>query len=189
MIIKIRGAKNRQLVKWLKLAAQFYCDQLMKEDISKYLILNIKIQPNTTRFTYKADCMWDDFTPPPDPTEFNIRLSKEKDGNEHFYFKSLAHEMVHVKQFATNQLDGIYGKGNTHKWKGPSFDIPSKKYPKQQKKLGYDTKVVLDDNDGDYYFQPWEVEAYGLEVGLIAYFLEEYGEDTIPFGKNTHDWD
>lgn len=193
MIIKVRGAKNKKLVKWLKLAAQFYCDELMPDDLSRSLLLNIKIQPNTSHFRYKADCMWDDFTPPPSPTEFNIRIVKEQDGDEHFYFKSLAHEMVHVKQFATNQLDGIYGKGNTHEWNGPSFNIPSKRYPKEEKRKGhtihgYDTKVILDADDKDYYFQPWEIEAYGLEVGLIAYFVEEYGDD-IPFGKKAHDWD
>jgi len=128
--------------------------------------------------------MWDDMTPPPSPTIFNIRLAKEGIKDEHFYFKALAHEMVHVKQFATNQLDGIFGKGYTHKWKGPSFKIPSKRSPKTD----IYSRVKLDKNDIDYYFQPWEVEAYGLEVGLVYYFVEDYKKD-LPYGRYQGDWD
>ena len=182
--IFVRGAKDRQLVKWLKLAAQFFSDELMKPALSDTLLLNIKIQYNTKYFMTKGDCMWDDLSPPPSPKEFNIRLGKEQKGHEQFYFKSLAHEMVHVKQFASNELDGIFGKNNTHMWKGTNFNIPSKMYPKKD----VFSRVHLDRDDKDYYFQPWEIEAYGLEVGLIYYFVEKYKEE-LPYGRNEGDWD
>ncbi len=55
--ISVRGAKDRQLVKWLKLAAQFFSDELMKPALSDTLLLNIKIQYNTKYFMTKGDCM------------------------------------------------------------------------------------------------------------------------------------
>ena len=57
--------------------------------------------------------------------------------------KCIAHEMVHVKQFALGELslDGT-------KWKKET--VPT---------------------DVDYYYEPCEIEAYGLEVGLWKKFL------------------
>lgn len=58
-------------------------------------------------------------------------------------FKTLAHEMVHIKQFA-------YGETNEtlSKWKG----------------------ITIDSDAIDYYHHPWELEAYSLETGLWAKF-------------------
>jgi hypothetical protein len=54
--------------------------------------------------------------------------------------------MVHVKQFATGELvDNPSGK--TVKWQGK--------------------RVTLRDDDG-YWTLPWEIEAYGRELGLFV---------------------
>lgn len=184
MHITVRGAKDRELTKWLKLATQFFAEQLMSPNIYENLSIHIKIQYNTKDFETKADCMWDDISPPPYPNIFNIRLVKEPKKRYQDHFKSLAHEMVHVKQYALNELDGIYSENNTHLWKGIDFNIASKIYPK---KNGL-SHVFIDKDEKDYYFQPWEIEAYGLEVGLIHYFVERYSKD-LPYGRNEGDWD
>jgi hypothetical protein len=70
------------------------------------------------------------------------------DQDETDIIETLAHEMVHAKQYATGELvDG----GDHCYWQG-------KKYPEAT--LG----------SIDYYFSPWEVEAYGKQVGLIRLY-------------------
>ena len=64
---------------------------------------------------------------------------------------ALAHEMVHVKQYAKNELrDVSYKKNSAISWQGKYYI------------------------DVLYWDQPWEIEAYGLENGLVAKFLMEY---------------
>jgi hypothetical protein len=184
MYITVRGANDRELTKWLKIATEYFAKQLMKPYLCDELNIHIKIQKNTINFETKADCMWDDFSEPPNPRIFNIRLGKEQKKNYPYYFKSLAHEMVHVKQYAKNELDGIFGKNNTHVWTGPDFKIPSEIYPKKD----IFSRFHLDKNENDYYFQPWEIEAYGLEVGLVYYFVQKYSKE-LPYGRNEGDWD
>ena len=95
------------------------------------------------------------------PRWFTIRLKRQKiDG----MIKTLAHEMVHVKQHAKNELQrGIViptrgGLKISSKWQGEIWK------PKR--------------HEDNYFDSPWEIEAYGREVGLhhkwIAFTSERY---------------
>ena len=64
----------------------------------------------------------------------------------------LAHEMVHVRQYVTNEL---IDKGTYCIWRG-------KKY------------TEFEPNSDDYFFSPWEVEAFGMQVGLYRLYLREF---------------
>jgi len=65
--------------------------------------------------------------------------------------ETVAHEMVHVKQFARGELyEGI--RVNKHRWQGE----------------------WLEDNI-DYWDLPWEIEAHGRETGLFIRWCEEAG--------------
>lgn len=57
--------------------------------------------------------------------------------------KTLAHEMTHIKQY-------VYGEINETltRWKG----------------------LKVDSDNIDYWVQPWEIEAHGLEAGLFSRF-------------------
>lgn len=59
---------------------------------------------------------------------------------------TLAHEMVHVKQFAMGELEE-----NMNVWKGKRFSGKT-----------------------DYWDTPWEIEAHGREYGLWSRFAEKY---------------
>jgi hypothetical protein len=58
---------------------------------------------------------------------------------------TLAHEMVHIKQY-------VYGETNESltRWKG---------------------QIIAD--DVDYFNHPWEIEAYGMSIGLFTKFVIE----------------
>ena len=63
------------------------------------------------------------------------------------WLSTLAHEMVHVKQFARNELDA-----NLSRWKSRGHA------------------------NTEYWDQPWEKEARRLQHKLVAKFIEELGE-------------
>jgi hypothetical protein len=66
--------------------------------------------------------------------------------------ETVAHEMVHVKQYARREMNDYAFKEVHYKWKG---------------------KLVPDSTD--YWDLPWEIEANGREVGLFIRWCEEAG--------------
>ena len=65
----------------------------------------------------------------------------------------LAHEMFHLKQFATGEMKDMAGF-KVSKWRGE--------------------KIYRDDIE--YWDMPWEIEAHGREKGLYYMFLSEHPE-------------
>ena len=76
--------------------------------------------------------------------EFEIEIHPGIGAKE--ILKCLAHEMVHIKQY-------VYGETNETltRWKG----------------------IKLDSDNIDYWVQPWEIEAYGMEPGLFTKFASK----------------
>ena len=65
--------------------------------------------------------------------------------------ETVAHEMVHVKQYARGELyQGI--RVNKHRWQGEWLE-----------------------DDIDYWDLPWEIEAHGREIGLFVRWAEDAG--------------
>ena len=58
--------------------------------------------------------------------------------------ETLAHEMVHVKQYIMNETDDVLSR-----WKNKK----------------------IDQNKVDYWNHPWEIDAYGREPGLLYKFV------------------
>jgi hypothetical protein len=82
------------------------------------------------------------------PKVFNIKLSKHIK-NFRKIIQTIAHEMVHVKQFAKGEIyDHKYRR--TFKWGNQTFNIDT----------------------CDYWESPWEIEAFGREVGLFYKFKD-----------------
>ena len=64
---------------------------------------------------------------------------------------SVAHEMVHVKQFTRKELEHT-SSINRQLWRGKNYNTKNR-----------------------YYDLPWEIEAYGRELGLFTTWIEENG--------------
>jgi hypothetical protein len=92
------------------------------------------------------------------PREFELEIHNKMSMRK--VLETVAHEMVHVKQYARGEL---YESSRTakHRWQG--------KYLKAEP---------------DYWDQPWEIEAHGRETGLFVRWAEE-----MKLGKQkwTHD--
>ena len=73
--------------------------------------------------------------------EFEIELNPDIGAAE--ILKCLAHEMTHIKQYAYNETNETLTR-----WKGRK----------------------VDSDNVDYWVQPWEIEAFGTEVGLFSKF-------------------
>jgi hypothetical protein len=73
--------------------------------------------------------------------EFEIEIHSGIGASE--ILKTLAHEMTHIKQY-------VYGETNETltRWKG----------------------IKVDSDNLDYWVQPWEIEAHGMESGLFSKF-------------------
>jgi hypothetical protein len=73
--------------------------------------------------------------------EFEIELHPGIGAAE--ILKTLAHEMTHIKQYAYNETNETLTR-----WRG----------------------LKVDSDNMDYWVQPWEIEAHGMESGLFSKF-------------------
>ena len=66
--------------------------------------------------------------------------------------ETLAHEFVHLKQYAKNEWYQYDRSDTMHRFRGEIFELDIEKAD-------------------DYWLAPWEIEAYGSEYGLFRSFF------------------
>jgi hypothetical protein len=147
--IKIQGKHKQVHAKVVRSALQWYARDLMPQLTTK-IRLELNIVDNLVRDEQMdAAVTW--LEEPVKPRKFVMEV--DADLSLERTLEMLAHEMVHVKQFATGELvDNPSGK--TVKWMGK--------------------RVSVRDDDG-YWTLPWEIEAYGRQPGLFARFCRHKG--------------
>jgi len=102
--------------------------------------LSITIVFRKFKSSYHGWCAWQDSNFRPREFEIEINNSKSRKAQ----LATLAHEMVHVKQWARGELFDYLLEEKT-RWQGAVYK-----------------------RDGlDYYDEPWEIEAHGRELGLV----------------------
>jgi hypothetical protein len=132
--------------KILKMATHFYASRLMSERLSDSLEINVNVIKD---FYVKNKILGeafpkDDVLGLPSNKQFVINLEwNNKLGKR--VLQCLAHEMVHVKQYAKGELK-FHERGNLVTFQREQYQ-------------------------GDEYWESlWEIEAYGREVGLYQKF-------------------
>lgn len=155
MQVSVRGSRNKTDARYFRQAVLYYGQQLF----SRQMLPNIMVQVQVMKkLAYNGMCGPID---PYRPREFEIELRSMPRMN---MLVTLAHEMVHCKQFAYKELKTVYYKRQSRTfWQGQDF------------------------NDVDYWDHPWEIEAYGNETRLAAKFLRHTGLYQY-FGQRTKDW-
>jgi hypothetical protein len=146
MRIKTIGKPSHISLPIVKKAANFY---------GKYLIGGGKLYNNlklTIQFEKMdhidgdyAYCDWTDDSQ--QKREFTIGVDRALNKKETLL--ALAHEMVHLKQYAKGEMKDIWKPVRMVKWQG-------EKYLHEEM---------------DYWECPWEIEAYGREKGLYFKFI------------------
>ena len=149
MIIHVKGS-NKSVRKLIEIAVWYYAEKLM----GKVTIDNLEIHIKLKRGLYEKDnsegtAIWElgELYP---PKKFTIELDCGMKIRNMLI--TLAHEMVHIKQWA---------KGEMYEYAEPG-------------KVRF-MKTKYDMNDLDYWDFPWEIEAFGRQLGLFVRFCEDNG--------------
>lgn len=126
-------------------AAMTYYGKMLLPILHKKITVNVYWNYDLPK-EFEAETEWTDKNV--FPKVFDIKLSKSIK-NLRKIIQTLAHEMVHVKQFAKGEIyDHKFRR--TFKWGKQVFNVDT----------------------CDYWDLPWEIEAYGKEVGLYVRFKE-----------------
>ena len=149
MLITIANHQSDFELKTILEAAEFYIKKLIPEEVYKDIEIYIEIcdglnltgkkDPDKTLEGYAADETEED----DEGRFFYIALRRTDPGA---MLVTLAHEMVHVKQMAMDEMKKFYVDGKLY-----------------CRYLGYDYRV-----DSLYDDMPWEQEAYALEMVLVS---------------------
>lgn len=150
MNIYFERGTSKETRKELTKACEFFASLLMDPRMIKKLNIHFTICKD---FDVQGECICEDDGKYPKTFTINLRNRKGDDP----MIKTLAHEMVHLKQHAKNELEfklaaGRGGYSELVKWQGLYWRPKSK--------------------ECDYYDAPWEIEAYGREVGLYKRWME-----------------
>lgn len=98
-----------------------------------------------------GDCMYEDDFDVARPKEFTIRVGN-KGRSIWRQLRTVCHEMVHVKQYAKGEMKYMWRPARHTKFNGEL-------YP----------------DSLNYWEQPWEIEAFGREVGLYTRWVDDRG--------------
>ena len=125
---------------YVRRATKFYAQKLFTEKMLKNINLKITFVENLEDY---GSASVDNRNDSGKPREFTIEINKRMTAVD--ILKTLAHEMVHIKQYAYCDLNEYLTR-----WKG--------------------TRIS---DDLDYYDHPWEIEAHGMETGLFVKFAKK----------------
>lgn len=148
MEINIKGAGKKQADR-IHSAAYVYAALLMQKRLYNKLTIDIELVKDLEVCGF---CEVTDDIYPPRIFKVFLRKNKMPDADDN-PFRTLAHEMVHIKQYARGELQdrsALNKKGKLEEnifWMGEKW-----KKTKREYWLQYDS--------------PWEIEAYGREIGL-----------------------
>ncbi len=154
MRISVEGFTKKQTEELYE-ATEIFANALMDPRMVKNLIIDIE---RNRKLDVMGEVANEDDTK--NPRWFTITLRGAQDDDD--LVKTLAHEMVHVKQYAKNELSkqmrvtrGL-GFRLATKWQGEFWKPKSKEDP--------------------YWDSPWEIEAYGREVGLYHKWVNHWNK-------------
>lgn len=146
MYVITSGKPSRIPMKLCKQAVRYYGRILLSENLYHKLNITVAFEKFNPKINEYAYCEWEfenhrakDYT-----ITIDRNLSKRN------MLIALAHEMIHVKQYAKGELKD-YLKVNKSKWKGE----------------------IIDPEEVDYWDQPWEIEAHGREKELYYKFMNQ----------------
>lgn len=144
MKIRITGKIKKELIPEIREAAKFFAQELLSKRLYKKISVDIKFSKENIRGSINGICEYLDNNHR--PKHFQITLNSRLTKRAILY--TLAHEFVHIKQYATGEWKEYKKDTNLTKWHGKYFFLD---------KL-------------DYWEYPWEIEAFGRERGLMVFY-------------------
>ena len=148
MLLHIKGS-NKKVRKVVEQAAWYYAEKLMGKRLLGSLEITINLKKDLLiKEGNEGSAVWEDDGYR--SREFSIELDTTVKIRN--LLITLAHEMVHVKQWAKNEMYE-YMEPHMVRFKGEKIHL----------------------KETDYWDYPWEIEAYGKQLGLFVRFCEEMG--------------
>lgn len=142
MKVNIKGKNEKVTRKELLIATKYFARTLMSERLCKNLTINLISDINLNS---DASSVWTDSNHR--PREFEITLNASMGKRKQLI--ALAHEVVHVKQHAKGELKSMLNK-REDRWHGRYIKL----------------------DEVHYFDMPWEIEAYGRELGLYQMYMQ-----------------
>lgn len=140
-----------------KAALEFYANILMEPEIHEHLNIELHL---SKRFKEFGQVLNDDFiTNRPQFFTIELKTGDVRDDP----FMTLAHEMVHIKQFATGELTLDFITENIQRLNLNKLKV---------KPMWMGKYVTFRDCESDYWDSPWEIEAYGRQESLYSRFID-----------------
>lgn len=156
MNIEISGKTKHMCKAELKFATAFFAKYLMGDRLSKNLDIELLFE-NQGKMA-EGHCSPTEHSR--NPRSFEIGINPKL--RRYKMLQCLAHEMVHVKQYARGELSNEL---ITAKWQGKVFKLTN--------------------SFEDYLNLPWEVEAYGRDRALYLFYVCLLKSEKITF-KHGH---
>lgn len=165
MKLRIVNCPDKDFKPYVEKAIRFYGQNLISKRLLDNIHIKLKFNPNLDVHGFASV---EDYNSSGKPREFLIEVHSWIGAKE--ILKTLAHEMVHVKQFAYQETNDSLSV-----WKG----------------------MRVDSDSMDYYDHPWEVEAYGMDTTLLAKFaiqeklwevFDEFVNPNTPIEKKKIGW-
>ena len=149
MLLNVKGSTTAKR-KLVTTAAWWYAEKLMGKRLMANLEINITMDNNLYKRTeLEGSAIWEDEGQR--PKEFTIELDSSSQIRN--ILITLAHEMVHVKQWAKDEMYEYYNTPGMVRYMGEKMFM----------------------KDIDYWDYPWEIEAYGRQLGLFVRFCKDVG--------------
>jgi hypothetical protein len=144
MLIDIKRCPDEQLADKLMQATYFFAKEVMSRQMLGNIFIEIRLLKSMRDYGMCV-CIDDMTNAHGKPRGFEIALKSTLD--EKMMMTTLAHELVHVQQYATGRLADDHRKWCASKMK----------------------------DDINYEDQPWEIEANMMEAILLDKYKEQYG--------------
>jgi hypothetical protein len=146
MQIYTKGS-TRKTQKIVKDLTRFCANMLMSKRMADSLLIRIEFIKDLDN-QYDGDCEYVDEESR--PKEFLIRVNDALKLSKKL--RTICHEMVHVKQYATGEMKYMSRPARFTKFQG-----------------------MLYPDELEYWDSPWEIEAFGREPGLYTRWIDQRG--------------
>jgi len=151
MEVHVKGKNDKLSSKEIKYALEIFGNVLLGKRLAKNVSIDVVNEPMNKNFCGFCEATDHGYR---NHRFFEITINCRQ--SKSMQIRTLAHEMVHVMQFARNELKFL-DKDNTYKWRGKVMRIKSEKY----------------------FSMPWEMEAHISEDYLIAYYKNHLKENKV----------
>ena len=152
MNIEIRGKTKTLCKAEIKFATAFFADYLMGPKLAKNLDIEVVFEDQGKMAEGHCNPVDADLKPRSFEIGINPNMSRRK------MLQCLAHEMVHVKQYARGELSCAF---STAMYNGKTYKITN--------------------SFEDYLNWPWEIEAYGRDRSLYLFYQVALKTERIKF--------